>query len=429
MQTVFIHRTDEEERKPAGRLGRPISSFYNQINSYVTTNLGSEIASYFAEPVQHERDGGIDWFTECDDTPLRLSEMTAGERHDILIILQDWRTKLATLSRRSAEDKSEIHEVLDAVLNEPSVTDVFVSNGKPVVVNWGYLPSNDFIPIGYPGANRTETPEHTQPAHDRVQASPTPRQRIQISALSACAIAAVIMAASAGIFRLVAFPDERSAIAGIEEEGLDTAALSRQQALNGRVRTEIDEMQVTYTNLLLACAGACLAANPAPIPLPTSPSPAQPLQPKPAEPLPSPQPGEELEPLEIPEKAAREKDTSFLKGVWRSIQNELFIGDEDNKEPIIVEYHINADGSGYRQINSTTGNICKGTIKASFTSDGSVLIRDLEPARCDNGNGIAEYTVTCTTKAKAKAECTMTDNDPDPTTKRDPITVQMRRLK
>ena len=403
MQTIFLSRTQEGERSPVGTLGRPVSSFYPQLKNYVSEELSPEIANYFAEPVLHEDDDGVDWFTECSEQPIPLIDLTKSERVAVLETLASWRQKLEGLAARSKVDSPEMHQILTLVLSEPSLQDIFVCDEKPILVNWGYSPPEDFIAFSYSNKSETE-----KPAHKEQQST----SRLNISVLTLCMIAALCLAALAGIIRLTGSYGATSETPEIALTEMDTNALSDQQLKNTHLRSEIDGLQETYVGLLLSCAQECSA-------------PIDPVVPTPIpDPAPEPEPKEELEPLVIPEDAT---DTAFLEGTWRSFQNHLYTGSESNKNYLEIEYEINADGTGIRTLEVDDGRICTGGVAASFATNGSLIIRDTEGAKCTEHGGIADYTVTCDTSQGSNAVCTMSSNDttdPEP-----PFSVELRRLK
>lgn len=403
MQTILLSRTLEGERNPVGTLGRPVSSFYPQLKSYISEELSPEIANYFAEPVLHEDDGGVDWYTECSEQPTPLADLTKSERVAVLAVLTSWRQKLEGLAIRSKAEKPEMHQILTLVLSEPSLQDIFVCDEKPILVNWGYSPPEDFVAFSYSSKNEDEKPAHNEQKSTG---------RLNMSVLTLCMITALGLAALAGILRLTGVYGTTSGTPEAALAELDTNALSDQQLKNAHLRSEIDGLQETYVGLLLSCAQECsVPINPVvPTPIP--------------DPAPEPEPEEELEPLVIPEDAT---DTAFLEGTWRSFQNQLYTGSESNKNFLEIEYEINADGTGVRTLEVEDGRICTGKVTALLDANGSLIIRDTEAAMCTEHGGITDYTVTCDTSQGSNAVCTMSSNDTTDT--EPPISVELRRLK
>lgn len=403
MQSIFLAHTHKNERRPAGTLGRPVTSFHRQLKAYVTEKLGADVASYFAEPVDCGDDGSVDWFATSDSAFLPLGELTKTERVSVLGVLKDWREQLITLAGTQAENTPEIHAILKEVLNEPSLEDVFVRDDKPVVVNWGYLPAEDFVQIpmqrGRPAATTAE------PVNQPL--------RGPLDTLTWCMIGAVTIAFLAGLARVFWVVGDVSLP---EAAALDIGTLEQQQRENGVLRTEIGQLQQDYIDLLLNCAQECRAEDHNALPLP---APGDILPPEPEfEPD-----ADDLDPLIIPDEDTA--DTAFLEGVWRSFQDTLFL-DNDAEDPIIVEYTLDANGNGTREIRVNGGRVCTGAIKAFFNTSRKLIIEDLEPATCNAGPGIADYSVTCDTSQDGRAICTARQNGNNAD---EPFLVDLRRLK
>ncbi|BBU57677.1 hypothetical protein KU6B_39420 [Mameliella alba] len=290
MASSFLIRTDESQQAPQGAFGRPITAYFPQLRAYVAEYLGAETAGYFAEPVREAESGFTDWFTDAAGDPQPLSALRGPERREALAQLAEWRREMRAFAEAApAENAGQIHKILSLALTDPSEDDVFVTGGRPVVVNWGFEPPRDFVPLTYPGTERRAPPQ-SEPPKDPETAG-TERRLLGVSVLTLCMIGALCLAAltlfgkSAGLF-------DAPLVAAAEPDGSDPAELAelrRLQAANEALRRDVDGLQEDLLDRALACLGQCTAP---PVPVdptpPPGPNPESPPQGTPVDPPASP---------------------------------------------------------------------------------------------------------------------------------------------
>jgi hypothetical protein len=106
-------------------------------------------------------------------------------------------------------------------------------------------------------------------------------------------------------------------------------------------------------------------------------------------------------PLTIPEKAAREGDTRFLDGSWRSIT-----GLQDKSgNPVDLSYEFR-NGQGPVTLRRSVGGqqqTCTGTVGS--TMEGGRLLLDQGQVRCPDGTLFEKSKVVCSPGADGKAKC------------------------
>lgn len=278
MASSILIRTDESQQAPQGAFGRPLTAYFPQLRAYVAEYLGPETAGYFAEPVREAESGFTDWFTDGGGDPQPLSALPGPERREALAQLAEWRREMRAFAEAApAENAGQIHKILSLALTDPSEDDVFVIDGKPVVVNWGFEPPRDFVPLTYPGTER-----RAPPPPDPSKAPETPgadRRLLGVSVLTLCMIAALCLVGltlfgkSAGLF-------DAPSVAAAEPDGSDPAELAelrRLQAANEALRRDVDGLQEDLLDRALACLGQCTAP---PVPVDPTPPPGPDVPPE-----------------------------------------------------------------------------------------------------------------------------------------------------
>lgn len=388
MASRYLSSSDAGERTLQGAFGRPVISYYPQLQTYLTERLGPEIASHFAEPLRDGTARRIDWFTEGDGPARAWRDLTAEQRHKAETTLQDWRNRLHALaSEVPPTGGEEIHRILSMILSEPSEQTLFLIDGRPVVTDWGFET-----------ATRDTGQPTTPPAVIRRGHRP--------DALTLCMLAAMALALATGtLHALGTFADppatpRATASPRPSQPSQQVSELRRLQARNDRLRKDIDGLQEDALSRALACLGQCAApATPVPIAPPAAP--------------PQSAPGA---PLVIPDGAAEAGDLSFLEGTWRSTSESLAVTFTDSNRPdqsISVEYTLDDAGQGQRVVTMQDGTQCKGPVAARFDADGHLQIEEGGPADCGDGVKVIPYRLTCEIAADGLAICGMSPRDRD----------------
>lgn len=143
----FFVRSTDLRGHLAARIGEaPAILSYSSVIERVATLAGPEAASLFAEPVlpRGVSDAGtaISWYSTHEGVVLELDTIDEVARRPIAERLTQ---RLAALAPALAD--RDIGATLSTWLNVTSPRDVLAVGGEPVLVNWGFLPTDHIPPL------------------------------------------------------------------------------------------------------------------------------------------------------------------------------------------------------------------------------------------------------------------------------------------
>ena len=128
--------------RPLGVRGDPLHAVAGQLLAVIRRRLGDGPAELLAEPQLREGGDGIDWYAARSGEVRRLNELGEAERAAILDTIETRLASIRTLGGLLAESNSEearlIGRSLELSTTRPSDDFVFVVDGQPVIVAWGY---------------------------------------------------------------------------------------------------------------------------------------------------------------------------------------------------------------------------------------------------------------------------------------------------
>ncbi len=129
--------------RPLGVRGEPLHSVAGQLLSVIRRRLGDGPADLLADPQLRESGDGIDWYAARGGTVQRLSELGEAERAEVLRTVEDRLAAIRTLGgqlkdSQTSEEARLIGRSLELSTSRPSDDFVFVVDGQPVIVAWGY---------------------------------------------------------------------------------------------------------------------------------------------------------------------------------------------------------------------------------------------------------------------------------------------------
>ncbi|NQW50206.1 MAG: hypothetical protein HQ465_03090 [Rhodospirillales bacterium] len=129
--------------RPLGVRGEPLHSVASQLLSVIRRRLGDGAADLLADPQLRESGDGIDWYAARSGTVQRLAELGDGQRAEVLRIVEDQLAAIRTLGAQlmgsqTSEEARLIGRSLELSTSRPSDDFVFVVDGQPVIVAWGY---------------------------------------------------------------------------------------------------------------------------------------------------------------------------------------------------------------------------------------------------------------------------------------------------
>jgi V8-like Glu-specific endopeptidase len=120
--------------------GRSVLEAYPSLQATLASRGGRELADLFAEPVVTRGNDAsptsISWYAAFDAEPVRLTSLDPGARAAPEARLRE---QLAELTRLL--DDPEIGPLLGGCLHLGGQDDIWVLDGRPLLTNWGVLPS------------------------------------------------------------------------------------------------------------------------------------------------------------------------------------------------------------------------------------------------------------------------------------------------
>ncbi len=129
--------------RPLGVRGEPLHAVAGQLLSVIRRRLGDGPADLLADPQLREAGDGIDWYAARGGIVQRLSDLDETQRTEVLRIVEDHLASIRSLGSQlmgsqTSEEARLIGRSLELATSRPSDDFVFVVDGQPVIVAWGY---------------------------------------------------------------------------------------------------------------------------------------------------------------------------------------------------------------------------------------------------------------------------------------------------
>ena len=129
--------------RPLGVRGDPLHAVAGQLLSVIRRRLGDGPADLLAEPQMRESDDGIDWYAARSGEVRRLAELGDSERAEALATVETHLAAIRTLgaqlqSSDASEEARLIGRSLELSTARPSDDFIYIVDGQPVIVAWGY---------------------------------------------------------------------------------------------------------------------------------------------------------------------------------------------------------------------------------------------------------------------------------------------------
>jgi len=129
--------------RPLGVRGEPLHAVAGQLLSVVRRRLGDGPADLLATPQLRESGDGIDWYAMRSGEVRRFADLSEAERSEALRTANAHLEAIRTLgSQLTASDSSDEARLIGRSLNlattRPSDDFIYLVNGQPVIVAWGY---------------------------------------------------------------------------------------------------------------------------------------------------------------------------------------------------------------------------------------------------------------------------------------------------
>jgi hypothetical protein len=129
--------------RPLGVRGEPLHAVAGQLLSVVRRRLGDGPADLLATPQLRESGDGIDWYATRSGEVRRFADLSEAERSEALRTANAHLEAIRTLgSQLTASDSSDearlIGRSLHLATTRPSDDFIYLVDGQPVIVAWGY---------------------------------------------------------------------------------------------------------------------------------------------------------------------------------------------------------------------------------------------------------------------------------------------------
>lgn len=131
--------------RPLGVRGDPLHAVASQLLAVIRRRLGDGPANLLAEPQLRESGDGIDWYAHQPGDVRRFSDLDDAERAQTLADVDGHLAAINGLGDQLAASQSSdearlIGRSLHLATRRPSDDYIFLVDGKPVIVAWGYEP-------------------------------------------------------------------------------------------------------------------------------------------------------------------------------------------------------------------------------------------------------------------------------------------------
>ena len=129
--------------RPLGVRGEPLHAVAGQLLAVIRRRLGDGPANLLAEPQLRESGDGIDWYAAQSGSVRRFSELNDGERAEALSTVDRQLDAIRDLggqleASNTSDEAQLIGRSLLLATRRPSDDFIFLVDGQPVIVAWGY---------------------------------------------------------------------------------------------------------------------------------------------------------------------------------------------------------------------------------------------------------------------------------------------------
>jgi hypothetical protein len=129
--------------RPLGVRGDPLHAVAGQLLSVIRRRLGDDTANLLADPQLRESGDGIDWYASHSGDVRRFSDLGEAERTETLRVVENGLQAIRQLgtqleSSSSSDEARLIGRSLLLSTRRPSDDFIYLVDGRPVIVAWGY---------------------------------------------------------------------------------------------------------------------------------------------------------------------------------------------------------------------------------------------------------------------------------------------------
>jgi hypothetical protein len=335
--------------RPLGVRGEPLHSVAGQLLSVIRRRLGDGPADLLADPQLRESGDGIDWYAARSGTVQRLSELGDDQRTEVLRTVEGHLASIRSLGvqlmgSQTSEEARLIGRSLELSTSRPSDDFVFVVDGQPVIVAWGYEADaaaslQAFQLATVPAAARPEAVFASAPAAAMLPAARIVGWAPWFSALLFGLLLLILLLLTSWLLRYCAPVDPTLNVATIETPAppapeappdptpLLKAALESAGDEEQKLKAELASLEAELKDKLEQCKPI---EPPKPPPAPPPVAKVDPPKPPPPPPAPKPQPPQQASapPVNRPPPGQLPCDWSGDSGGEGVTRNKHYLGDK-----------------------------------------------------------------------------------------------------
>ncbi|MBN9091178.1 MAG: hypothetical protein J0J01_30035 [Reyranella sp.] len=131
--------------RPLGVRGDPLHAVAGQLLAVIRRRLGDGPANLLAEPQLRESGDGIDWYAHQSGEIRRFADLSDAERAQALSAVDGHLASINSLGdqlvgSQTSDEARLIGRSLHLATRRPSDDYIFLVDGQPVIVAWGYEP-------------------------------------------------------------------------------------------------------------------------------------------------------------------------------------------------------------------------------------------------------------------------------------------------
>lgn len=129
--------------RPLGVRGDPLHAVAGQLLAVIRRRLGNDTADVLADPQLRESGDGIDWYAARSGAVRNFSELSEAERTEALGTIESRLNAIRGLgtqleASQSSDEARLIGRSLQLATRRPSDDFIYMVDGQPVIVAWGY---------------------------------------------------------------------------------------------------------------------------------------------------------------------------------------------------------------------------------------------------------------------------------------------------
>ncbi len=131
--------------RPLACQGIPVTDCHSQLKDFLIQNQSLlfqngmlNAATFLAEPMSDDNTGLIDWYVEGNVAPEPYSSLPAEEQDRVRKLIETYAVAFQELLDTQGPSNPMAAEMLTLALQHPSSEDMYVLDGLPVLINWGF---------------------------------------------------------------------------------------------------------------------------------------------------------------------------------------------------------------------------------------------------------------------------------------------------